>query len=118
MKKIDIFYDYEKAYINEKQKTYFSKGEYVKLEVTPKENSITYYLPIFIYDKPESLKNLSDSKKLRIVVTMYIKNAFNVISKAEYTIHLDKKEKITDWVKYTMYGRKIYFKEITYEDEK
>lgn len=115
---LEVFYGYTTAYVNESKRIYKSNGEEVKLEVTPHEDKITYYLPICILDDEEHLKTIFDSNKIRIVATIYIKNAFNVVSKAEYTIHLDKNGFNTGWVKYSLYGRKIYFKEITYDEVK
>ena len=116
--KIDIYYDYEKPYVDESLKTYFSNGEEVELEITPNEDKNTYYLPLCLLDEKESLEKIYSSKKLRIVLTIDVKNSFGVVSKAEYTIHLMKDDTAKDnWVKYRMDGRKIYFKEIVYDGD-
>lgn len=113
---IELFYGYKTPYVDESKRVYHSSGEEVKLEVTPHEDKITYYLPICILDDEEYLNAIFDSSKIRIVATIYVKNAFNVVSKAEYTIHLNKNGYNTGWVKYSLHGRKIYFKEITFDD--
>ena len=113
--KLDIFYNYEKPYENEDRKTYLSNGEEVELEVTPHEDKITYYLPICIIDETSELEKINKSKKIRIVAKINIKNSFNVVSTAEYTIHLTRDNQASEnWVRYNMNGRKIYFKEVIY----
>ena len=114
---LEIYYNYKKAYVDELKKEYISKGKEVKLEVTPQKDGLSYYLPICLIDDKEGLNEISNSEKLRIVATIYIKNSFNVISEANYTIHLkNEKTKAEDWVNYTMTNRKIYFKEIKYKN--
>ena len=115
---MEVFYGYTTPYVDENKRIYESSGEEVKLEVTPHKDKNTYYLPICILDDEEYLKAIFDSSKIRIVATIYIKNAFNVVSKAEYTIHLNKNGFNTSWAKYSLYGRKIYFKEITFDEVK
>ena len=117
--KLEVFYNYEKAYVNESKRTYISNGEEVKLEVTPHEDKITYYLPICFIDDDDILKAINDSQKLRIVATIEIKNAFNVVSKAEFTIHFSNEKKNSeDWTHYRSDGRKVYYKEIKYDSNK
>ena len=91
---------------------------YIKLEVTPKTNKMTYYLPICLLDNPKNLKEIEKENSLRITFIMSIKNSFNVVSTNEYTIILNKGNKIvnSDWIQYSLSGRKIYFKNITYEE--
>ena len=116
--KLEIYYNYKKAYVNEKRKVYLSHGEEVKLEVTPKEDRITYYLPICLIGSKETLSEINNSEKIRLVSTIIIKNSFNVVSRAEYTIHLTKGNKVDEeWTSYSLHGRKIYYKETTYEEE-
>ena len=116
--KLDIFYNYDKPYVNEDRKTYISKGEETELEVTPNEDKITYYLPICIIDEAKELERINESKKIRIVAKISIKNSFNVVSTAEYTIHLIKESQASEnWIRYNMNGRKIYFKEVIYESK-
>jgi len=91
--------------------------KYIKLEVTPSSNKITYYLPICLLDDAKNLKEIENNNSLRITFYMSIKNSFNVISNGEYTIVLNKGKLVSDWTEYTLYGRKIYFKDIVYEDK-
>lgn len=116
--KIDSIEVYTTPWVEESKKIYKSSGLEEKLEVTTNKDKITYYLPICILDDEEHLKAIFDSSKLMIVATIYVKNAFNVVSEAEYTMHIEKSENRTDWVKYSLSYRKIYFKAITFDNEK
>lgn len=51
---------------------------------------------------------------------MSIKNSFNVISTGEYTLELNKVHKLADlnWTEYQLRARKIYYKDIIYENNK
>ncbi|MBQ3475615.1 MAG: hypothetical protein IJH20_05540 [Bacilli bacterium] len=99
-------------------KTFTSDSKPVKLEVTTHEDKITYYLPICIVGDNELLNNIYSGKNITIEAIFYIKNVFNVVSEGDYTIHFNKRnQKSENWIHYDLYGRKIYFKNIYYDDE-
>ena len=56
---------------------------------------------------------------MRIVATIEVKNAFNVVFTADFTVHLNKgiKANSSDWTEYILHGRKIYFKKISYDED-
>ena len=57
---------------------------------------------------------------MKITLVMSIKNSFNVISTGEYTLELNKVHKLADlnWTEYQLRARKIYYKDIIYENNK
>lgn len=91
---------------------------YIKLEVTTKTNKMIYSLPICLLDNSKNLKEIEKENLLRITFIMSIKNSFNVVSTSEYTIVLNKENKNenTNLIKYSLLDRKVYFKNITYEE--
>ena len=120
IKELKIEHDYtDDLTTYRKESVYKSLNEkFIKLEVTPVSNRITYYVPICLLDDAKNLKEIEKNNSLRITFTMSIKNSFNVISSGEYTIVLNKGKLVSDWTEYTLYGRKIYFKDIVYDDKK
>ncbi len=119
--KLELQYEFDDGMtiFNKNSKYKSNKTNETKLEVTPNNETISYYLPINILDNVFDLKQIDKSKELRIVAQIDIKNSFNVISKGEYTIVLSKKGKInnSDWTEYSLIGRKIYYNDITYKEE-
>lgn len=115
IKEMKLYYNSDRPYSDE-SKIYFSNGEEVKLEVTPHEDKITYYLPICIVDNKETLEKIFNGNVITLEATILVKNVFNVISEADYTIHFIKGyRRSDDWQNYGMHGRKIYFKKVTYD---
>ena len=96
------------------------KNKYIKLEVTPNTQDLTYYLPVCLLDNKSKLNELEKSTFLKITLVMSIKNSFNVISTGEYTLELNKVHKLADlnWTEYQLRARKIYYKDIIYENNK
>ena len=119
--KLELQYEFDDGMtvLNKNSKYKSNKTNETKLEVTPNNETISYYLPINILDNVVDLKQIDKSKKLRIVAQIDIKNSFNVISKGEYTIVLNQKNKInnSDWTEYSLIGRKVYYNDITYKEE-
>ncbi len=116
--KIDSIEVYTTPWVEECKRIYKSGGLEVELEAITRDDKITYFLPICILDDEKHLKAIFDSRKLMIVATIYVKNAFNVVSEANYTMHIEKSGGPIEWVKYCLSYKKIYFKEITFDDEK
>lgn len=90
-----------------------------KLEVTPNNEVITYYLPINILDNAMDLKQIAQNNKLKITAQIDVKNSFNVISRGEYTILLNQKNRLpnSEWTEYELLARKIYYKDVIYKEE-
>ena len=118
IKELKIEHDYTDDLTTFRKESVYKpiNDKFIKLEVTPASNRITYYLPICLLDDAKNLKEIENNNSLRITFYMSIKNSFNVISNGEYTIVLNKGKLVSDWTEYTLYGRKIYFKDIVYED--
>ena len=117
IKEMKLHYGSDKIYYDE-IKTFTSNCKPVKLEVTPHEDKTTYYLPICIAGDSELLNKISNGRIITIEAKIYIKNVFNVVSEADYTIHFNKKnQKSGNWNHYDLYGRKIYFKNVLYDEE-
>jgi len=90
----------------------------VVLEVTPRTDEETFYLPICLLDDIHLLREIVESKKIKITLEVSITNAFNVTSRGKYTLILHKdKIKIDLWEQYTLAGKKIYFGDINYTNK-
>lgn len=90
----------------------------VELEVTPNKNEITYYLPVSIIDSITNLNNIINNNNLRIIADISIINSFGVVSNGEYTFKISKTSRRVNndlWIEYGLIGRKIYYKNISYE---
>lgn len=116
----------EIQYKSNNQLTYFDqsytynaeKTNETKLEVTPNNETISYYLPIYIADNEKVLQEIDQCGRLRIIAQIDVKNSFDVISSGEYTVIIDKKSRVhnSDWTEYSLFGRKIYYKNVMYKE--
>ena len=110
--------------IIQNESTYLPADSYkmVKLEVTPKKDEVSYYLPIAIIDNERELKSIlagGEHVELRFIVDISIINSFGVVSNGEYTFRIRRtgqKGRNVPWEKYELLGRKIYYKNIYYND--
>ena len=74
--------------------------DFISLESTKNEEIETFYMPAIIKSDDVDIQNIAKSDSLRITLTLFTRNSFNVVSSGEYIIVLYKSRfnsDVEDW---------------------